>query len=110
MAIFISLSLISSFMSQPNTNVKNAFRWQLRTVNAYQGRSYEWNCRSYNGSGSPSTTPTGTASVPLAKYNATPTTRTEGQFGTLQEDTLGNLKTLSELLSLVKIFQTMYSK
>ena len=45
-----------------------------------------------NGSGSPSTTPTGTASVPLAKYNATPTTRTEGQFGVLQADSLGNLK------------------
>ena len=45
-----------------------------------------------NGSGSPSTTPSGTASVVLAKYNATPTTRTEGQFGVLQADSLGNLK------------------
>lgn len=44
-----------------------------------------------NGSGSPSTTPSGSASVPLAEYNAIPTTRTEGQFGVLQADTNGNL-------------------
>jgi len=41
----------------------------------------------------PSTNVDGMQNVlPVGVYNATPTTRTEGQFGTLQEDTLGNLK------------------
>lgn len=45
------------------------------------------------GSSTPSTDPSKlTGTMPEAVYNATPTTRTEGQFGPLQADSLGNLK------------------
>jgi len=80
-------------MSQANTNSKNASfdDNNVASLLIKDGATNE-TVAVTNGSGSPSTTPTGTASVPLAKYNATPTTRTEGQFGVLQADTLGNLK------------------
>ena len=79
-------------MSQPNTNVKNAsFDDNFVPSMLIKDAATNETVAVTNGSGSPSTTPTGTASVPLAKYNATPTTRTEGQFGVLQADTAGNL-------------------
>jgi len=80
-------------MSQPNTNSKNAsFDDNMIPSLLIKDGATNETVAVTNGSGSPSTTPTGASSVPLAKYNATPTTRTEGQFGTLQADTLGNLK------------------
>lgn len=80
-------------MSQPNTNAKNAsFDDNQIPSLLIKDASTNETVAVTNGSGSPSTTPSGSASVPLAKYNATPTTRTEGQFGVLQADTLGNLK------------------
>ena len=80
-------------MSQPNTNSKNAsFDDNMVPSQLIKDASTGETVAVTNGSGSPSTTPSGTASVPLAKYNATPTTRTEGQFGVLQADSLGNLK------------------
>ena len=80
-------------MSQPNTNSKNAsFDDNMIPSQLIKDATTSETVAVTNGSGSPSTTPSGSASVPLAKYNATPTTRTEGQFGVLQADTLGNLK------------------
>lgn len=80
-------------MSQPNTNSKNAsFDDNMIPSQLIKDAATSETVAVTNGSGSPSTTPSGSASVPLAKYNATPTTRTEGQFGVLQADTLGNLK------------------
>lgn len=81
-------------MSQPNTNSKNAsFDDNNIPSLLIKDAATSETVAITNGSGSPSTTPSGSASVPLAKYNATPTTRTEGQFGVLQADTLGNLNT-----------------
>ena len=81
------------FMSQPNTNSKNAsFDDNMIPSQLIKDAVTSETVAITNGSGSPSTTPSGSASVPLAKYNATPTTRTEGQFGVLQADSLGNLK------------------
>ena len=80
-------------MSQPNTNSKNAsFDDNMIPSQLIKDAATSETVAITNGSGSPSTTPSGSASVPLAKYNATPTTRTEGQFGVLQADSLGNLK------------------
>ena len=80
-------------MSQPNTNAKNAsFDDNNIPSQLIKDAATSETVAITNGSGSPSTTPSGSASVPLAKYNATPTTRTEGQFGVLQADSLGNLK------------------
>lgn len=80
-------------MSQPNTNVKNAsFDDNMIPSLLIKDASTNETVAVTNGSGSPSTTPSGSAVVPMAKYNATPTTRTEGQFGVLQADSLGNLK------------------
>lgn len=80
-------------MSQPNTNAKNAsFDDNMIPSLLIKDATTSETVAVTNGSGSPSTTPSGSASVPLAKYNATPTTRTEGQFGVLQADSLGNLK------------------
>ena len=80
-------------MSQPNTNAKNAsFDDNNIPSQLIKDAVTSETVAITNGSGSPSTTPSGSASVPLAKYNATPTTRTEGQFGVLQADSLGNLK------------------
>lgn len=80
-------------MSQPMTNVKNAsFDDNNVPSLLIKDASTNETVAVTNGSGSPSTTPSGSASVPLAEYNAIPTTRTEGQFGVLQADTLGNLK------------------
>jgi hypothetical protein len=80
-------------MSQPNTNSKNAsFDDNNIPSQLIKDAVTSETVAITNGSGSPSTTPSGSASVPLAKYNATPTTRTEGQFGVLQADSLGNLK------------------
>ncbi len=80
-------------MSQPNTNSKNAsFDDNMIPSQLIKDAVTSETVAITNGSGSPSTTPSGSASVPLAKYNATPTTRTEGQFGVLQADSLGNLK------------------
>jgi len=62
----------------PSLLIKDATTWETVAVT--------------NWSGAPSTSPSGSAVVPLAEYNATPTTRTEGQFGVLQQDSLGNLK------------------
>lgn len=79
-------------MSQPNTNSKNAsFDDNNIPSLLIKDAVTSETVAITNGSGSPSTTPSGSASVPLAKYNATPTTRTEGQFGNLQADTAGNL-------------------
>ncbi len=79
-------------MSQPNTNSKNAsFDDNMIPSQLIKDAVTSETVAITNGSGSPSTTPSGSASVPLAKYNATPTTRTEGQFGVLQADTAGNL-------------------
>ena len=79
-------------MSQPNTNSKNAsFDDNFVPSMLIKDASTNETVAVTNGSGSPSTTPTGASSVPLAKYNAIPTTRTEGQFGVLQADTAGNL-------------------
>ena len=79
-------------MSLPQTNSKNASfdDNQIPSLLIKDAATNE-TVAVTNGSGSPSTTPTGTASVPLAKYNATPTTRTEGQFGPLQADANWNL-------------------
>ena len=80
-------------MSQPNTNAKNAsFDDNMIPSQLIKDAATSETVAITNGSGSPSTTPSGSASVPLAKYNATPTTRTEWQFGVLQADSLGNLK------------------
>ena len=80
-------------MSQPNTNSKNAsFDDNMIPSQLIKDAATSETVAITNGSGSPSTTPSGSASVPLAKYNATPTTRTEWQFGVLQADSLGNLK------------------
>ena len=80
-------------MSQPNTNSKNAsFDDNMIPSQLIKDAATSETVAITNGSGSPSTTPSGSASVPLAKYNAVPTTRTEGQFGVLQADSLGNLK------------------
>ncbi len=80
-------------MSQPNTNSKNAsFDDNMIPSQLIKDAATSETVAVTNGSGSPSTTPSGSASVPLAKYNAIPTTRTEGQFGVLQADSLGNLK------------------
>ena len=80
-------------MSQPNTNSKNAsFDDNMIPSQLIKDATTSETVAITNGSGSPSTTPSGSASVPLAKYNATPTTRTEWQFGVLQADSLGNLK------------------
>ena len=80
-------------MSQPNTNSKNAsFDDNMIPSQLIKDAATSETVAITNGSGSPSTTPSGSASVPLAKYNATPTTRTEGQFGVPQADSLGNLK------------------
>ena len=80
-------------MSQPNTNSKNAsFDDNMIPSQLIKDAATNETVAVTNGSGSPSTTPTGASSVPLAKYNAVPTTRTEGQFGVLQADSLGNLK------------------
>ena len=62
----------------PSLLIKDAATWETIAVT--------------NWSGAPSTSPSGSAVVPLAEYNAIPTTRTEGQFGVLQQDSLGNLK------------------
>lgn len=79
-------------MSQPNTNSKNASFDDNNVASLLiKDASTNETVAVTNGSGSPSTTPSGSASVPLAKYNATPTTRTEGQFGVLQADANGNL-------------------
>lgn len=79
-------------MSQPNTNSKNAsFDDNMIPSLLIKDAATSETVAITNGSGSPSTTPSGSASVPLAKYNAVPTTRTEGQFGALQADTAGNL-------------------
>ena len=80
-------------MSQPNTNSKNAsFDDNMIPSQLIKDAATSETVAITNGSGSPSTTPSGSASVPLAKYNAVPTTRTEWQFGVLQADSLGNLK------------------
>lgn len=65
-------------MSQPNTNSKNAsFDDNMIPSQLIKDAATSETVAVTNGSGSPSTTPSGSASVPLAKYNATPTTRTE---------------------------------
>lgn len=80
-------------MSQPNTNSKNAsFDDNMIPSQLIKDAATSETVAVTNGSGSPSTTPSGSASVPLAKYNAVPTTRTEGQFGSFQTDSLGNIK------------------
>ena len=80
-------------MSQPNTNSKNAsFDDNMIPSQLIKDAATSETVAITNGSGSPSTTQSGSASVPLAKYNAVPTTRTEWQFGVLQADSLGNLK------------------
>ena len=90
----LSLSLNFFSMSQTNTNSKNAsFDDNFVPSMLIKDAATNETVAVTNGSGSPSTTPTGTASVPLAKYNATPTTRTEGQFGTLQTNSQGDLHT-----------------
>ena len=79
-------------MSLINTNPKNAsFDDNMVPSQLIKDAATGETIAVTNGSGSPSTTPSGTSSVVLAKYNATPTTRTEGQFGVLQADTAGNL-------------------
>ena len=89
----LSLSLNFFSMSQTNTNSKNAsFDDNAIPSLLIKDAATNETVAVTNGSGSPSTTPSGASSVPLAKYNATPTTRTEGQFGVLQADTAGNLK------------------
>ena len=81
-------------MSQNNTNSKNAsFDDNAIPSLLIKDAATNETVAVTNGSGSPSTTPTGASSVPLAKYNATPTTRTEGQFGTLQTNSQGDLHT-----------------
>ena len=65
-------------MSQANTNSKNAsFDDNMIPSLLIKDAATSETVAITNGSGSPSTTPSGSASVPLAKYNATPTTRTE---------------------------------
>jgi len=65
-------------MSQPNTNLKKASFDENNVASLLiMDASKNEKVAVTNGSGSPSTTPSGASSVPLAKYNATPTTRTE---------------------------------
>lgn len=78
-------SAASDAYANPTATDKKAFEM------IYNGTTWD---RAKGGQTSNSTTVTGFANnLPMARYNATPTTRTEGQFGNLQGDVNGNLQT-----------------